>query len=889
MKTRIVVRIGIIVAALVIAAVLLGVARAQQPASTTAVMFVENVGQFDAHAHFQVQGARGALWLADDALWITLLERPSSPQPPSPIAVGEGGAESPLSRSAGEWAGGAGLHGVHIKLSFVGANPHPRLEPFNRLNTYVSYFLGSDPTRWYAGVPVWGGVRYVDLYPGIDLELSGEGGRLEPRIIAREGADASQVRLRAEGADDTVQETGDLTMLRSLPFNPFPESVDSRSLSLVYSTYLGGSYYDYGWDIAADASGATYIAGTTLSGGFPTTPGAFQTAYGGSSDAFITKLNAAGSALVYSTFLGGIYGEEGYSIALDSSGAVYVSGQTYSDDFPTTLGAYQTDCGGSFCDDAFVTKLNTNGTALLYSTFLGGSGGENAYGVTVSTSAAAYVSGTTASVDFPVTSGAFQTYRRGSSDAFITALNPSGNGLLYSTYLGGDTDEWAGDIAVDATGAAYTTGFTSSTNFPTTPGSFTPNWPGLTNAFISKLNPAGNSLTYSTYLGGSEGEQGEAIAVDSAGAAYVSGATSSPNFPVTLGAFQTVCGGGCYANGDAFVVKLNAAGSALAYGTFLGGATSEGARSLAVDASGVGYISGYTRSTNFPTTPGAFQPTCSSCPGDNDAFVTQLNAAGSGLLYSTFLGGNSVEEGYAIAAGSGAAYITGYTQSSNFPTSAGAFDPTPNGVWDAFVTRLAVPATFSFPLATDGLSDIAVSLDVSAVITDAESLADFVEAQGGTPPGSVRQLLKWHAPSQNFLAWSHEFQFGDNFPLALGDYVFLVSSGGPSSVTFTGRRPAPGELQFALTAGQPSPNCALNFVSLPFDQASITNADQLADAIGTPNPPGPPTVLQTLDWGTGAQNFYAWSNEFNFGDNFSTVPGHPYIVCVTNTAPLIWP
>jgi hypothetical protein len=205
-------------------------------------------------------------------------------------------------------------------------------------------------------------------------------------------------------------------------------------------------------------------------------------------------------------------------------------------------------------------------------------------------------------------------------------------------------------------------------------------------------------------------------------------------------------------------------------------------------------------------------------------------------------------------------------------------------------TPTPTPSSFTYlPLVPTGLNDIALPLDVSATITGAESLALHIEAQAGTGFGSVQQLVRWDAPSQSFLAWSHEFGFGDNFALALGDPVFLITNGGPTSITFTGRAPDPGEVSFTLTPGQPLSDCALNFISLPFDQAAITGADLLADAIGTPSPPGPATVLQALDWNAPAQNFYAWSNVFTFGDNFATVPGYPYIVCVNETVPAVWP
>jgi hypothetical protein len=279
-------------------------------------MFIENVGQFDTRARFQVRGGGGALWLAEDALWLTLLELPQTEERPDLRGL----------RDLRGLPSDDQLHrGVNIKLSFVGANPHPRLEPFRRLDTHMSYFLGNDPARWHADVPVWGGVRYRDLYPGIDLELSGEDGRWQPRMIARSGADLSVVRLRLEGAGDAVQETDDPDVLRAYPFHPFPQSADRLPTSptdLLYSTYLGSGGLDRGHAIAVDASGAAYVTGETWSFDFPTTPGAFQPQYGGGwcgpwpyvepcPDAFVAKLNPSGSALVYATYLGGTGGDIG--------------------------------------------------------------------------------------------------------------------------------------------------------------------------------------------------------------------------------------------------------------------------------------------------------------------------------------------------------------------------------------------------------------------------------------------------------------------------------------------------------------------------------------------------------------------------------------------------
>jgi hypothetical protein len=339
---------------------------------------------------------------------------------------------------------------------------------------------------------------------------------------------------------------------------------------------------------------------------------------------------------------------------------------------------------------------------LFYSTYLGGSGNDQGFGIAVDSSGNAYVTGSTGSTNFPTTAGAFQTtYGGGSEDAFITKLNPTGSGLVYSTYLGaggGFGNDEAHGIAVDSADNAYVTGSTNSTNFPTTPGAFQPTVPfkncsavGCTTVFVTKINPAGSALVYSTYLGGSGEDGGAAIAVDAAGNAYVAGGTQSSNFPTTPGVFQPTPGGVSGSSsgvGDVFVTKLNTTGSGLVYSTYLGGSLGEGPGGIAVDASGNTYVAGGTQSSNFPTTPGAFQTTHGG--GLDTAFVTKINPTGTGLVYSTFLGGNG-SDGAAgpVLDAAGNAYVTGNTSSTNFPTTPGAFQATyGGGVGDAFVTKL---------------------------------------------------------------------------------------------------------------------------------------------------------------------------------------------------------
>ncbi len=338
----------------------------------------------------------------------------------------------------------------------------------------------------------------------------------------------------------------------------FVTKLNPTGSALVYSTYLGGGG-DSGGGIAVNAAGNAYVAGETSSLNFPTTVGAFQTTLGGFTDAFMAKLNPTGSTLVYSTYLGGSDTEMFGGIALDASGNAYVAGYTQSSNFPTTVGAFQTTLRG--LSDAFVTTLNSSGSALVYSTYLGGTNTdvvtEYVGGIAVDASGNAYVTGRTRSPDFPTTAGAFQRTLAGQDDAFVTKLNPTGSALVYSTYLGGSDNDLVGffgggRIAVDASGNAYVTGSTSSPNFPTTAGAFQTTLAGAADAFVTKLNPTGSALVYSTYLGGSNSDGGDGIALDASGNAYAAGGTSSPNFPTTAGAVQTTLGGAA----DAFVTKI---------------------------------------------------------------------------------------------------------------------------------------------------------------------------------------------------------------------------------------------------------------------------------------------------------------------------------------------
>jgi hypothetical protein len=338
------------------------------------------------------------------------------------------------------------------------------------------------------------------------------------------------------------------TPVGSDEFDVFAMKLNATGTALVYSTYLGPVI---GLGIAVDSAGNAYITGQA-NGDYPITPGAFQTVSGGSSEAFVTKLNPTGTALVYSTFLGGSGFDVGSEIAIDSAGNAYVTGRA-EPGFPTTPGAFQTIFGGAVWD-TFATKLNSTGTALVYSTFLGGNGVDSGMGIAVNTAGNAYVTGSTSSSNFPVTPGAFQTVKGGDgNDAFVTELSAAGNALVYSTFVGGAGGDLANDIALDTAGNASIVGLTGSADFPTTADAIQSAPGGNNDAFITRLNPTGAALVFSTYLGGSEAEGGRSVAVDSAGSIYLTGVTFSTDFPTTTGAFQTTFGG---PQSDGFVAKV---------------------------------------------------------------------------------------------------------------------------------------------------------------------------------------------------------------------------------------------------------------------------------------------------------------------------------------------
>ncbi|HKG21694.1 MAG TPA: SBBP repeat-containing protein [Blastocatellia bacterium] len=410
----------------------------------------------------------------------------------------------------------------------------------------------------------------------------------------------------------------------------------------------------------------------------------------------------AGPALSYSTYLGGVSVDRVTAIAVDSAGFVYVTGSTTSSNFPTRNAIQPVYRGPDFNEDIFIAKLSPSGDAIIYSTYLGGTGSDFALDIAVDSAGSAYVTGYTSSTNFPVTQGAHKTSSSGGEDLFIVKLSPPGSSLAYSSYLGGTGQDRGNGIAVDQAGNAYVTGKTTSADFPTRQGAFQNALRGVEDGFVAKLNASGDTLIYSTYLGGSGNtDQGLDIAVDALGQAYVAGETTSLDFPVSAQAFQPAFGGGTAFFGDAFITKMNAAGSAPVFSTYFGGSGGEIAHAIAIDDAGSAYITGTVDSTDLPTL-NAFQPArAGDCSGIfsncTDAFAAKLNGSGSGLVYSTYLGGGSTssvpfqsgDTGYDIKVdSSGSAYVTGVTGSTDFPVFR-ALQPAKGANGDGFVVRLS--------------------------------------------------------------------------------------------------------------------------------------------------------------------------------------------------------
>ncbi len=775
---------------------LAGIASSMKPASQSlplsdetdgSVLFIENAGQWDAAAAFQVWGGPGdAMWIGrDGSIWLTVLEDAEAMSPERRLYPPERDVPA------------RPLHGVHIKLTFENANPRALIEPFAPQDTVVSYFYGSDPEGWRPHVPVWGGVRYRDLYPGVDLILTGERGQgFVWRMACQGPCDQAlgQVRLRVEGAEGlSLDEPGALTLHTAagdlrLPWIFAPDGVSggkpmlegdlvvmpfsttrpdtllhttSRGPGLRFGTYIGGKDQDYVGDMDIDFFGDVYVTGWTNSTDFPVTWGSFDPTYQGDVDIVVFCLDDLGHRLRYGTFIGGSKNDFGLGIDIDMYGNAYVTGSTYSSDFPITAKTFDRTYNGT--EDAFFLKLNTQGSDLVVSSFLGGGSFDTGRDIAVNSQGEMIVLGDTYSTDFP-TRHAYASTIKGKSDLFIAKFSPEGTDMRYGTYLGGNDLEWGQSLVVGGDGTAYVTGSTKSGNFPTTTLDRTYNHGD--DAFIAAIGAEGDQLVFSTYWGGSRDDYGKDIAWHEATETlYVIGDTSSPDFPVS-GQYDYHGGGR-----DAFYVALKPKENLLVRSQRFGGSNIEWGQGIAVDGSGAIYLTGFTSSNDIPLAGNPFQDSYEY----NDLFIARLAPDGE-LRYSSYLGGSGREGFNEITQASIAVtsvrdvIVAGYTSSNNFPVTEGAFDRTFNGEIDGFVAELDIipPELENVRASHDTIYRIGCYLDPTATTIRAE--ARDVHLQ---------KVELYYRTPLNFFNWYHKdmvHESGSTYQASLTGFLALPIS-----------------------------------------------------------------------------------------------------------------
>jgi len=693
------------------------------------IAFEPNVGQSDPQVKFIARGDGYTLFLTP-AETVFLLKADS------PSGLGNSERDSVL------------------RLHFLHADTNAPMQASEQLLSKVNYLRGKDPAGWHSNISTFARVKQLRLYPGIDVAYYGNQKQLEYDVIIAPGTNPGTIaisfsgaqRLKIDASGDLFISTaaGDLRMKRPTAYQQAqngerqPVSANytlrgahgvaiavgkyDRKRRLVidpileYSTYLGGSNIDGANAIAVAPDKTAFVAGGTFSTDFPTAH-PLQPNHGGpddlSRDAFVAKISADGSTLLYSTYLGGGLDDVANGVAVDTFGQAYVVGTTHSKDFPVTPNAFNPSCGGddacgatwnpqgAIVSNAFITKLNTQGSGLVYSSFLGYY--ENVIGqaIAVDTNQVVYVTGQVGPDIAPtvpivppnvppppfifspaLAANAAQATIGGVDDAFVAKISATGSSVLYLTYAGGSNEDFAFGLAVDGNANAYVTGLSYSTNFPTTAGAFQTTNGGAGDAFLIKVNTGGGPFVYSSLLGGGGLDEGNGVAVDANGNAYVAGQSSSPGLP-SLRPY-----GG---QGDGFVAKFNpslSGAASLVYLTYLGGSLADSANAIALDKDLNVYVTGSTVSPDFPSIGAVFQPVYGG--GNSDAFVTKIDPSGANIVYSSFLGGSNSDVGYGIGVDTDeSAYVAGQTCSLDFPL-ANPEQKSSGGNCDAFVSKISI-------------------------------------------------------------------------------------------------------------------------------------------------------------------------------------------------------
>lgn len=633
------------------------------------------------------------------------------------------------------------FRGAALEFTFVGASPVAEIRGNDPRSARFNFLVGADPAGWRVGLPSYASIRYESVYDGIDVTFRDTANVLEYDLILEPGADLGLVRIRCAGAESLRIDSdgslvaatlwGDITQRAPRSWriggDGVRQNIDSQFVlfdgntfgfraeigdpefatvidpGITYSTFLGGTRGEHGCGAAVDDKCGVFVTGDTLSIDYPTTFGSFDVTSNGGVDVFVTRLNPNFSDLIYSTFIGGTGADYGHGVAVPSggghfpglhgAGVAHVSGGTTSTDFPVSPNAFDGTANGN--SDAFIFALSSDGSQLLYSTYVGGSGDDGVIGgqaIALDSSGGIYITGYTGSADFPTTALAADNTHNGMADIFVCRFTPDGTSMVYSSLCGGSGIDTGVVIDVDDSGFAYVGSSSSSVDFPTTIGAYSTGVVGLSNGVVTKMSTNGSVVLYSSYTGGTS-DFVRGISVEN-GECYVAGYCLSSGFPTTPGAAQPLAN----SNGDAFVLKLGVNGTTAVYATLLGGSMTDGITDLDTDGSGRAYVSGWTDSFDFPVTSGIAYD--NSYNGYRDSFCTRLTVDGASFDYSTYLGGSGYDVSYAVEVHDEAAlYVVGGTLSGDFPITPNVFDSTHNGAMDVFVTLL--------PAAPSACSDLA--------------------------------------------------------------------------------------------------------------------------------------------------------------------------------------
>lgn len=794
--------------------------RIQATYAALPLAFEQNQGQTNSQVKYMARGDGYTLFLtANDAVFS--LHSPLNSPDRSPAS------HSALSKA--KVSSGNGKHNTQddssavVRMQLSGANSLARVEASDKLSGSANYFIGSDPSKWRKNVPRYARVSYQNVYPGVNMAFHGAQRQLEFDFVVAPGADPQPIGFHFTGArsmktDDSgnlvVSSTaGDVLLHRPVAYqqqNGAQQTVDARFVLKAdnrVSFELGK--YDHSRELVIDPS----------------------------------------VSYAYSTYLGGSAEDDGLGIAFDSSGNAYVTGQTMSANFPTAGGVLpNTSTGGTF--DVFVSKIASDGSSLTYSTYIAGSGAgtkgnDSGNAIAVDSSGDAFVAGGTESTNFPTTAGSFQPaiVSGATGNAFVLELNPAGNGLTYSTYLGGEVDDTAFGVAVDSSGNIYAAGRTSSSKFPSKNALQTTQAGG----FLAKLKPAGGGptdLLFSTFVGGGLNDSVSAVALDSSANAYVTGQTESSTLHTTAGVLQSTFGG----VSDAFVTVIKTDGSAYVYSTYLGGSDIDIGLAIAVDSSGNAYVTGQTASSNtsakpFPTTTGAFQTTFGG--GAYDAFVSKLNSTGTALVYSSYLGGPMADYGVGLAVdGSGNAYLTGRTLSSpGFPLK-NPTQATFQGTSDAFVSEVNSPGSqllFSTYLGGNGDQDTTTSGGVAV-----DSLGANIYVTGNTTASTNFPV------TPNPGVFQPTYGGGtDAFVAKYAQQTFSIAATTPAAVS--PGTPATSTVTLTALNGYNSPvnlSCTVTGSGSPLPACSVASSFSVNPV--TPTPTGAATTLTITTSGASA-------------------------------------